>query len=111
LRRSRVVLLAAAVSAAALLARADGLGIKGKLDVRTLELAYLPGTKTLKVRAIPAGAAAVEMQTSDAETIDRLLRLAELRTRGSRLAVELDGGEIKAFHVAIGGGFAGLAAE
>lgn len=97
--------VAVAVAFATSLERADAVGFKGKMEVRTLELGYAIGAKTLKLRAVPLSGPTVELQTADAETIDRLIRLAELKSRGGRLAVEIDGNEIKAIDVAVGGAF------
>jgi hypothetical protein len=86
----------------------DTFGFKGKSEVTKLELAYAPGAKTLRARLrITSAMGDVEYQTSDAETIDRLIHLADMKSRGSRLAVELEGSEVKAFYVVVGGSFFG----
>ena len=100
-----LILVVGAALGAPWLDQADAVGIKGKLEVRILELGYVPAAKTLKLRALPTAGPAVELQTGDAETIDRLIRLAEIKSQGGRLAVEIDGEEIKAIDVAVGGGF------
>ena len=108
MRRGAVgLVVAVAVAAFAMWQeQADALGIKGKFEVRTLELGYALGPKTLKLRAVPVAGPVVELQTADAETIDRLFRLADIKNRGGRLAVEIDGEEIKAIDVAVGAAFA-----
>jgi hypothetical protein len=111
--KTRWTVVAAAVVVAGALAtaphaRGDAFGFKGKSEVTKLELAYVPGTKTLKARfRTGLSAGDVELQTSDAENIDRLIQLADMKSRGSRLAVELEGSEIKAVYVAVGGSFLG----
>jgi hypothetical protein len=88
-------------------ARGDAFGFKGKAEVKTLEIAYLPASKSLKLRAQLTGAGGTaSYQTTDADTIDRVLELASLKSQGARLGVELEGGEIAAFHVVVGGGSA-----
>jgi hypothetical protein len=80
------------------------MGIKGKLDVRSLEIGYGLGGRTLRLRATPVSGPAVDFQTSDSETIDRLLRIAELKSHGARVAVEIEGEELTGIDVAVGGG-------
>ena len=100
-----VIGVAVAAALAASQERADAVGFKGKFEVQTLELGYVIGARTLKLRAVPVNGPTVELQTADAETIDRLIRLAELKGHGGSLAVEIDGKEIKAIDVAVGGPF------
>jgi len=106
-----VLAVAAAVAFAMWQEPADALGIKGKFEVRTLELGYVLGPKTLKLRAVPVAGPVVELQTADPETIDRLFRLADIKNRGGRLAIEIDGEEIKAIDVAVGAVFAAAQPE
>jgi hypothetical protein len=104
------IVVAGLVGAAALLikpAQAQTFGFKGKLEVSVLQLGYTPVTKTLKVRAqtVALAASIKEYETSDGPDIDRILRLAELKSRGAQLAVEIDGSKIKSIDVAVGGPF------
>jgi hypothetical protein len=105
---------AACVGAAALVlsatrhAASDTFGFKGKYEVTKLELGYVPGTRSLKARLrLTSTPGDIEYQTADAETIDRLIRLADMKSRGSHLAVDLEGSEVKAFYVVVGGTFFG----
>jgi hypothetical protein len=80
-----------------------GAGLEGKVEVRTLELGYVIESKALRVRAIPVGSAPVtELQSADPETIDRVLRFADMKSHGARLFVEIDGGHIKAMDASLG---------
>jgi hypothetical protein len=84
--------------------RGDTFGFKGRADVTKIELGYVPASKTLKGRVRIVGTPdVVEFQTTDAETIDRLIRLTDMKTRGARMAVELEGGEVKAWDLVVGG--------
>jgi hypothetical protein len=85
--------------------KADTFGYNGRLPVQKLELAYQPGARTLKLRAILSGTpGSVEFETSDAPTIDHLLRLAALRAQGISLVAELENSALKTLYAAIGGG-------
>jgi hypothetical protein len=84
-------------------ATGDTFGLKGKMEVSRLELAYVPGSKAIKVRLRFPSAAGVDYETADAETIERLLRFADMKVHGGRLAVEMEGSAVKAFYVAVGG--------
>jgi len=97
--------VALAVALAASQERADAVGFKGKFEVQALEIGYVIGARTLKFRAVPFNGPTVELQTADPDTIDRLIRLAEVKSRGGRLAVEIDGNEIKAIDVGVGNVF------
>jgi len=106
--RTRWAILGAGLLGLAVLAappgRAQSLGLKARLEVRVLEIGYAPAAKSLRLRAQPlgSGAPATEMQTTDPDTIDRILRLAEIHSQGGRLAVEIEGGEIRAIDVTVG---------
>jgi hypothetical protein len=90
--------------------RADSFGFNGRLPVTKLEVAYLPASRTLKLRAILQGTpGSVEYQTTDAPTVDHLLRLVALRAQGVAVVAELENSELKALHAGIGGGASILA--
>jgi hypothetical protein len=96
----------AVVSAAVMSqAQASSFGFKGKMEVGVIQLGYIPASKSLKVRMQPAASAApiVEYESADPQDIDRLLRLAELKSQGATLTMELDGGKVKMIDVAVGG--------
>lgn len=103
-RMAAAALLGAAVVATSS-GRAEGIGFKGRLEVRVLEIGYAPAARSLRMRIHPAARAVLtpELKTTDPETIDRLLRLAEMKSHGARLDVEIEEGEIRAVDVSIEG--------
>jgi hypothetical protein len=78
------------------------LGRQGRLQLRQLEMGYVFGDKSLKIRAHTVSGLAVELRTSEAGEIDRILRMADLLASGrARLFVELEGDAIRSLDASI----------
>lgn len=98
------VLLAAAgeVSSREQAADPRPFGLGGKVEVRQIEQAYRLDGDLLKVRVHLVSGLAVDYETRDATDTSRILEMTRIYATGrARMLVEIEGGMIRAFHIAV----------
>lgn len=77
-------------------------GLGGKVEVRQIEEAYRLDAHSLKVRVHLISGLAVDYETRNTDDISRILEMTRIYATGrARMFAELEGGTIRAFHVAI----------
>jgi len=80
-------------------------GFSGLVEVRELVVAYAPDTAGGTVTAHLVSGISVEYATKDADVLNHIIELSHVFANpGTRLAVSLEAGQIKTFHLASGRG-------
>lgn len=85
--------------------KGSSFGFKGRTEVRELVVSWEPGAAEVRIVAHLASGVAIEDKMKDPDSVERLLKISQaFASPRSRLAVDLEGDAIAAFHLATGAG-------